>query len=183
MAARADVVAVAQTRDTDYLYRRNFPYRGSAYLRILILYKGGPLPEIIEVFEEGLSDFECYFPNPSVFEEGRRYLVFLVRDPEKPERFRGLPNGCALEILVRQDNRYAVRMPIEGVSLSGEFYSVSENMAFADAYAWIDGETISPGRRDELLAEGFLESDGDRYRWTRGVDLSAFRELLGPGLK
>ncbi len=110
LAEKADLVAVAQVKDTDYVYTRSFPSEGSAYLKILIAYKLKPeTGEIIEVYEKGLHPNECYFENPTVFEEGRRYLVFFRLDPEDPGIYRGLAQGCALEILVTEDNRYALK--------------------------------------------------------------------------
>jgi len=62
LAARADLVAVAQVKDTDYVYTRSFPSEGSAYLKILIAYKlNKPNEEIIEIYEKGLHPNECYF--------------------------------------------------------------------------------------------------------------------------
>ncbi len=79
LAAKADIVAVAQVKDTDYVYARSFPNEGSAFLKILIAYKlNNPVEEIVEVYEKGLHPNECYFENPTVFEEGRRYLVFFL---------------------------------------------------------------------------------------------------------
>ncbi|MBT8064120.1 MAG: hypothetical protein KJN94_03800, partial [Gammaproteobacteria bacterium] len=54
LAAEADLVALAQLRDTDYRRQRNIPVSGAAYLRVLIPYKGVKAGEIIEVFEKGL---------------------------------------------------------------------------------------------------------------------------------
>ena len=55
LASRADLVAVAQVKDTDYAYTRSFPSEGSAYLKILISYKHDqPNEEIIAVYDKGL---------------------------------------------------------------------------------------------------------------------------------
>lgn len=183
LAAEADVVALAQARDTDYVYRREFPYRGSAYLKVLIPYRGGPLPDIIEVYEEGLHEHECYFPNPSVFEEGRRYLLFLRRDPEKEGRYRGMPLGCALDVLVTADNRYAVRMPADGIALSDPLAGLAEAMPFADSYASETNESLPPDRRNAWLQDGYLAADGERFRYTQGIDLTEIRRLMAGGLK
>jgi hypothetical protein len=122
LARDADFVGVAQVRDTDYLRRRDIPVSGSAYLRVLIPYKSAAKSaageELIEVYEKGLHEHECYFPNPSVFEEGRRYLLFLRRDPQHAERYRGFEQGCAIDVLVDSDNRYAVRLPVTGIPLA-----------------------------------------------------------------
>ena len=86
LAMKADLVAVAQVKDTDYVYARSYPNEGSAFLKILIQYKlNNPAEEIIEIYEKGLHPGECYFENPTVLEEGRRYLVFLRLDPEDSE--------------------------------------------------------------------------------------------------
>jgi hypothetical protein len=75
LAAKADVIVLAQVKDTDYFYRHEYPVNGSAYLKVLIPYKTDKAMDIMEVYESGLHENECYFPNPSVFEEGRRYLA------------------------------------------------------------------------------------------------------------
>jgi hypothetical protein len=180
LAARADAVVLAQARDADYVYRRDFPVRGSAYLRVLIAYKLEAGVAVLEVYEEGLHGNECYFPNPTVFEEGRRYLLFLMNDPEKDGRYRGLAQGCALDVLVDRSNHYAVRIPVTGVALSDPLQDLSEPMEFADAYAHETEESLSPAERDAWLAAGWLEASGDGFVYTRGVDLTRVRKLMGP---
>lgn len=178
LTARADVVALARVRSTDYVYRREYPYRGTALLEVLISYKGAAAGDLLEVYEEGLHPFECYFPQPELLTESRRYLVFLARDPDKPERFRGLPQGCALDVLVTADNRYALRMPVDGADLANDFGPYAEDLRFSDRYAIETEESIKPERRDALLLEGNLERVGERYRFTRGIPLEKFRPLL-----
>ena len=204
LAEKADLIALAQARDTDYLTRRDIPVSGSAYLRILIPYKVREALDLVEVYEKGLHENECYFPNPSVFEEGRRYLLFLRKDPEDAERYRGLPEGCAIEVLVRSNNRYAVRFPVTGIELSDHLDQYVEPMTFSDPYAVIDDEALAAAERDALLAAGLIapfveEADEDRReiseripgalppeppgkRWilTHGIELSTVRELMGP---
>ena len=49
LAEKADIVAVAQIKDTDYIYTRSFPSEGSAFLKTLITYKANkPAEKIIE---------------------------------------------------------------------------------------------------------------------------------------
>lgn len=180
LAEQADAVVLAQMRDADYFYRRQFPVRGSAYLHVLIPYKPGSEADLIEVYERGLHEHECYFPNPTVFEEGRRYLLFLRNDPDKEGRYRGLPQGCAIEVLVTASNQYAVRIPVTGIDVTDPLVELSKPMEFADAYAYETDETLSPADRDAWLAAGWLEPVGDRYVYTRGVDLTRVRELMGP---
>ena len=190
LAQQADFVGVAQVRDTDYLRRRDIPVSGSAYLRVLIPYKSAAKSaageELIEVYEKGLHEHECYFPNPSVFEEGRRYLLFLRRDPQHAERYRGLPSGCAIDVLVSSDNRYAVRLPVTGIPLADSLQELARPMQFADPYATVDDEALPAALRDALRAAGLIvphspdgEAPSDRlWLYTRGVPLSEFRELL-----
>ena len=186
LAQQADFVGVAQVRDTDYLRRRDIPVSGSAYLQVLIPYKSTAGEELIEVYEKGLHEHECYFPNPSVFEEGRRYLLFLRRDPEHAERYRGLPSGCAIDVLVDSDNGYAVRLPVTGIPLADSLQELARPMQFADPYAAVDDEALPAAQRDALRAAGLIVAHGPegeepserRWLYTRGVPLSEFRELL-----
>lgn len=179
LAAAADVIAVAQIKDTDYLLRREFPVAGSAYLKMLIPYKVDKPLDIIEVFEEGLHPNECYFPNPSVFEEGRRYLLFLRVDPDKPERYRALPQGCALDLLVRDNSQYALRLPVTGIALSDPLTELAQEMDFSDPYALETDESLASQQRDEWLEAGWLQLGPDGYVYTHGVELAKIRQLMG----
>jgi hypothetical protein len=165
--------------DTDYVYTRSFPSEGSAFLRILIGYKlNHPVEEIIEVFESGLHPYECYFETPDVTEEGRRFLVFFRLDPENQERYRGLAEGCALEILVAQDSRYALRYPVEGIALSENLVDLASPFDFRDNYALVEEETLSPADRDAMLSDGHIIPYLDEYKYTHGIDLTTIRRLI-----
>jgi hypothetical protein len=198
LAAGADLVALAQVRDTDYLTRRDIPVSGSAYLKILIPYKLDGRAELLEIYEKGLHQNECYFPNPTVFEEGRRYLLFLVRDPEEPERYRGLPQGCALDVLVDRQNQYALRYPVTGAKLSDPLGDLATAMRFADPYAVVDDEDLPPALRESMRTAGQIvayeagktdpgtadwapaaEAPGRQWLYTRGIPLAKVRELIG----
>ena len=182
LAEKSDLVAVVQVKDTDYVYTRSFPSEGSAFLSILISYKSGkPAGEIIEIYEKGLHPNECYFENPTVFEEGRRYLVFLRHDQEDPENYRGLSDGCALEILVTEENRYALRYPLEGIDLTDKLDKLVTKYDFRDNYALETEESISPAVRDDLLARGLITPYQGKFKYTHGVDLSAARKLISTG--
>jgi len=180
LAAKADLVAVAQVKDTDYVYTRSFPTEGSAYLKILIAYKYDQADEdIVEVYDKGLHPNECYFENPTVLEEGRRFLVFFRHDPEDPENYLGLAEGCALEILVTEDNRYALKYPVTGIDLEDDLDSLVTEYDFRDNYALISEESLTPSVRDELLSEGLIIPYQDGFKYTHGVDLSSARNLIG----
>ncbi|MEE4218822.1 MAG: hypothetical protein V2I48_14495 [Xanthomonadales bacterium] len=181
LAAKSDLVILAQARDTDYFMRREIPVGGSAYLRVLIPYKADPTVDIVQVYEKGLHENECYFPNPTVFEEGRRYLLFLVRDPEEPERYRGQPEGCALEVLVDSNNRYALRYPVTGVRLSDDMAALARPMSFSDSYALVRDQELAPAERNAMLEAGQIEPHGDEtWRYTMGISLGEARRLIAP---
>jgi hypothetical protein len=199
LARKADFVALAQVRDTDYLRRRDIPVSGSAYLRVLVPYKGDAGMELVEVYEKGLHERECYFPDRDVFEEGRRYLLFLQRDADHPERYRGLAEGCAVDVLVDRDSRYAIRLPVTGLTLSDPLGQLARTMQFSDPYAVVDDASLPPALRDAMLAAGQIvahESEAASsspgpaglprpdaaasrlWRYTQGVSLGEFRELM-----
>ena len=179
LAAKADLVAVAQVKDTDYVYTRSFPSEGSAYLKILIAYKlNKPDEEIIEIYEKGLHPNECYFENPTVFEEGRRYLVFFRIDPDDPEDYLGFAQGCALEILVTGDNRYALKYPVKGIDLTDNLDELAVKYDFRDNYALVTEESLSPAERDDLLARGLIIPYQGQFKYTHGIDLTAARNLI-----
>jgi hypothetical protein len=204
LARDADFVGLARVKDTDYLRRRDLPVSGSAYLEVLITYKSEAAEDIIEVYEKGLHEGECYFPNPSVFEEGRRYLLFLRRDAEDAERYRGLPAGCAIDVLVDRNNRYAVRMPVTGIALTDALEELARPMQFSDPHAVVDDDALPAALRDAMQAAGQIvpqvpeggKSNGEgvepagvpppagkepparQWLYTQGVPLSEFRELL-----
>jgi len=183
LVAAADVVALVQMRDGDYRYQRDFPISGSAYLKMLIPYKVDQPLDLIDVYESGLHENECYFPNPTVFEEGRRYLVFLRRDPDDLERYRGLEYGCALDVLVTEDNTYALRLPVTGIRLNDPLMEYAVAMEFADPYARETDETLDSVSRDQWLEAGLLRretgTEGDELVFTQGVALSDVRSLFG----
>lgn len=179
LAASADLVALVQARDTDYFMRRDIPVSGSAFMKVLIPYKMDQDIDLVEVYEKGLHENECYFPNPTVFEEGRRYLLFARRDPEDPERYRGLPQGCSLEVLVTMDNRYALRWPLHGIRLSDPVEPLVQKMTFSDGYALAKDESLSPAERNAMLEAGHIEPAEDgSWRFTKGIDLTALRQLI-----
>jgi len=180
LASAADLVALVQVSGTDYQYTRNFPSGGTAFLRVLIPYKvTRPLEEFLEVYEEGLHDYECYFPDPTVYEEGRRYLVFLQSSPAVRKQYRGLAQGCALEVFVTATNRYALRFPLTGMALDADYAAAAGPVRFADAHAVFDEDQLTPDLRKPWLEAGWIERDGQGYRFAWGIDLKAARELLG----
>jgi hypothetical protein len=181
LADQADIIALVQVLDTDYEYTRDFPSGGTAFLRVLIPYKvNRQVPDIVEVYEEGLHEFECYFPNPPPADEGRRYLLMARDNPDVEGQFLGLAHGCSLTILVKRDNGYALRYPLEGLHVSDDLSAQAMPMDFADAHAVLEYEDLSVAERKALLDGGYAEEREDRtYKLTHGIELSAFRSLIG----
>ena len=202
MARKSDVVILAQVKDTDYFYRHEYPVSGSAYLKVLIPYKLDQAIDIIEVYEKGLHENECYFPNPTVFEEGRRYLLFLRQDPQEPKRFRGLAEGCALDVLVDENNRYNLRYPVSGIRLSDPLEELAGEMTFGDPYALENEDSLSSTERNILLETGLIRpfetvsddvepdifgvpqsrTSGKQWIYTKGIDLTTVRKLMKLGV-
>ena len=181
LAMKADIVAVAQVKDTDYVYAHSFPNEGSAFLKILIAYKlNNPVEEIVEVYEKGLHANECYFENPTVLEEGRRYLVFFRLDPEDPEIYRGLAEGCALELFVTQHNQYALKYPAEGINLKENLDKLATEFDYHDNYAVVKDEALSPEVRNNLLERQLIIPYQGDYKYTHGIDLTTVRSLISP---
>jgi len=181
LASAADLVALVQVRDTDYEYARGFPVGGTAFLGILIPYKlTHPVDDIVDVYEEGLHEHECYFENPSVYEEGRRHLLFARDNPEVDGQFLGLDRGCSLEVLVTADNRYALRYPLKGITVADDITALARPIEFRDSYAFPEDDDLTVGERNTLLEGGLLKAlDDGRYRYTHGIPLSELRVLLG----
>ena len=118
--------------------------------------------------------------NPTVLEEGRRYLAFLKFSPDVEGQYNGLPGGCKLDVLVSIDNRYVLRYPVNGIELADDLLSYASGMDFADEYAYVRDEDITPAERQNLLAAGYLSGTGERFAFTHGIELSVIRKLMGP---
>jgi hypothetical protein len=182
LTVRSDLVALVQVQDTDYEFTRGFPSGGTAYLKVLIPYKANRTSGgLIEVYEEGLHENECYFDAPTVFEEGRRYLVFLRSSKAFTGQYQGHPNGCALEVFVTHENLYALKFPLTGIQLADDLGSYATEVAFSDGNAYVDDEKISHAVRNDLLARGLLVRFDGRFGYTHGIDLATARTLMGPG--
>lgn len=183
LAAQADLVALVRVADTDYRRQRGLPVSGSAWLQVLIRYAGEAPEDRIEVYEQGLRPGECYFEDPVPGEEGGRFLVLLRRDAEAPGRFRGLDAGCAIDVLVKDDGRYAVRAPVLGIAVRDDLAPLVIPMTFADRHALVSDDDLAPAERNAMLAQGFIDpvDGGRRWRFTHGIELAAFRSLLESG--
>lgn len=187
-AGSADIVALAQLDRIDYEYERDFPVEGEAWLRPLITYKSrAPLTGVVIVREQGLSDNECYFPRLAPWDERPRYLLFLQQNSDS-KAFEGHPNGCAIEILVEADGSYAARWPqpaFGGEHGRGDerLQSLVEEMTFQGPMARIDASDMLAHQRRERAERDFMRLENRTLIPTRGIELSALRRLMRPGLE
>lgn len=184
-AATSDLVTLAQLDRTDYEYTRGFPIDGRAWFAALLDYKAPRVVERFIVNESGLKEIECYFPEVDAGVEGPRYLLFLNTDPEGG--YLGHPDGCAFEVLVNADNRYAIRWPQaalggEGGQGDANLQALVEEMRFQGPSARIDASDMLAHQREARADTQFLRVDGTDLMPTRGIPLSAFRRLMTPGL-
>lgn len=184
-AAESDLVVLAQLERTDYEYTRGFPVDGRAWFSTLLSYKAPRVVERFIVKESGLKNIECYFPEKIDGEEGARYLLFLVRDPE--DGWRGHPEGCAFEVLVSADNRYALRWPqaaFGGQEGRGDevVQALVEAMDFQGPRARIDASELLAHQREARAEAEFMRIEGSFLLPTRGIELGAFRQLIREGL-
>jgi hypothetical protein len=184
-AAESELVVLAQLERTDYDYARGFPIDGNAWFSTLLTYKSPRIVERFIVKESGLKDIECYFPEKIDGEEGARYLLFLVRDPDNG--WRGHPDGCAFEVLVGTDNRYALRWPqaaFGGEAGRGDdaIQGLVEPMRFQGPSARIDASEQLAHQREARAETEFMRVEGTDLLPTRGIELTAFRQLIRDGL-
>ncbi len=180
LAASSDVVVLAQLEHLDYEYRREIPVGGEAWFDILIPYKVPSAMDRIQVTEEGLHDKECYFQRAEGWHEEPRFLLFLIRDEDG--EYRGNPAGCALHVVTTDDSRYVVRWPQELLNLDEEGMDRIGEFRFVGPGARMSTDGMTNIRREELIEEYSMREGEDYLVYTRGIELSEFRPLMGEGL-
>lgn len=186
-AESADIVALAQLDRIDYRHKRDLPIEGEARLRPLITYRSrAPLKGLIIVREKGLSENECYFPRMAPWDERPRYLLFLITDRETGV-IRGHPEGCAIEILVATNGRYAARWPqpaFGGQNGRGDeaLQARVEDMSFQGPMARIDASDLLAHQRRARAERDFMRLEDSVLIPTRGIELTGLRQLMQPGL-
>ena len=181
LAANHDVVAIVQQVDIQYQKVREFPNKGYGELRVLIGYKGIDRGTLIEVHEEGLEEYRCYYPD---FEnEGNRYLVFL--NHVKNDRFSGTLPACRIPVLVTADNKYALQYPVDGIELDAD---LAQEIDFADPAAYVELADLTFEETSRLTdAELARIEETDAYGpaatrlvYTHGIPVDSLRDLLFP---
>jgi len=178
LAAESDLVALAQVTATEYEYIRGFPSKGFATLRILIPYKLPVELDLVQVAEEGLKENECYFPETSVWQEGQRFLVFLTH--QEVDQFKGHPKICALPVLVTDGNQYAMRLPQDAIDIGAEGQALVQELVYLDPAARIDATELTSTAIAQMVEEQDLRQIGDELIYTRGIELTDVRRLIGP---
>ena len=181
LAATSDVVVLAQLRHLDYEYRREIPVSGEAWFEILIPYKVPGAMDQIEVHEEGLHDEECYFERAEGWHEEPRFLLFLIKDEEEGE-YRGNPAGCALHVLTSRDAAYVIRYPQENLNLDEEGLDLVDSFDLVGPGARRSTEGMTSIRKAELKEDYHMREEDEALVYTRGIELSLFRPLMGDGL-
>ena len=184
LAEESDLVAVAVVEQADYQKTRNFPSSGSAFLKLLIVYKGDEeVGDWIEVKEKGLGDEKCYYPEPNPFVfEGARFFVFLRKENDV---YRGVAPGCKVPLYVTDSNQYAVQYPVDGLDVPPE---AAQKLTFTDPAAVVEAGDFTSSQiteltetyHAELIPTGPYEPNLQNYRYTMGVPLSDFRRLAFP---
>ncbi len=187
LTAEADLVAIVQVITTDYQMTRGFPSSGSAYLSVLIPYKGSLKGDIIEVKESGIEDTSCYYPEVQVLQvEGDRFLAFLKKDGPEKETYHGYMPGCKIPILVTADNSYAIVYPVPGLALPEEHV---QELIFGDPSAMLDLSDWSLAQAEEFaeawqmiqVPPGPDDAPNARiYQYTRGILVPGLYKLLYP---
>lgn len=178
LAAESDFVVLGKLEIYEYEKRRHIPVEGKTWFDVLVPYKVPRPTERVLVREEGIGEDKCYFDDVPLWDEMPRYLLFLIRDEEGD--IRGHPDGCAIPVLITTDNQYAVRWPIENLDVDEQAEALVREFEFHGAGAFIDLTEMTSIRRGETIERLYLaETDGKKHRYTRGILLEDFRQLLG----
>jgi hypothetical protein len=178
LAAESDYVVMARLLIYEYEQRRDIPVEGKTWFDVLVPYKVPRPVNRLRVVEEGFGDDKCYFDDIALYEDMPRYLLFLITDDEGD--VRGHPDVCALPILVTTDNRYVVRWPITRVTLDDDVEDLVQEFEFHGTGAFIDLSEMTSLRREDTIEElDLVQIERGKYRYTRGILLEDFRQLLG----
>lgn len=178
LAAESDYVVLARLEMYEYETRRDIPVEGKSWFDVLVPYKVPRPTHRIRVVEEGFGDEKCYFDHVPLWEEMPRFLLFLIRGDKGD--IRGHPDGCAVPVLVTTDNQYVVRWPLDTIALHEDAEDLVQEFNFHGAGAFIDLREETSIRREQIVENQYLvKTEDGRYRYTRGIPLSDFRQLLG----
>lgn len=177
----ADVVAIAQVINIDYIKTRELNAQGQAFLRVRVPYKGVQKDELLIVSSKGFEDHVCYYPDREG--EGQRYLVFLKNSSNEGE-YHGFKPFCQMQVLLTDTGEYALRYPMDA-SLDIDSDLVKE-ITFNDPHAVIDATEwtgISREQHQKKYATT-LKEDSDMFQkyyyltYTKGILMYQIRKLM-----
>jgi hypothetical protein len=180
-AAWADVVAIAQVTNIDYLQTRELNASGQGFLTVRVPYKGVKKNEMLIVSSKGFEDHVCYYPDREG--EGQRYLVFLKKAANEGE-YHGYKPFCQLQVLLTDTGEYALRYPQDlGFELDP---SVVRELQFNDPHSEIDATDWTNLAREEHQQKygSVLREDSDMFQkffylsYTRGIMIYDVRKLM-----
>jgi hypothetical protein len=177
----ADTIAIAQVEDINYKKKRSLNASGSAWLKILVPYKGDiDKDDYIEVSAKGFEDWACYYPDR--LNEGQRYLVFLKKQPNG--QYTGFKPWCQMQVLLDDQGRYALRYPLDAnVPVPPEYI---QDINYVDPHSRVDATEWSSLRREEWAKTHFAreivtEKEATKQyemKYTKGIPVEYFRKLM-----
>jgi len=180
-AAWADVVAIAQVTNIDYLQTRELNASGQGFLTVRVPYKGVKKNELLIVSSKGFEDHVCYYPDREG--EGQRFLVFLKKAANDGE-YHGFKPFCQLQVLLTDTGEYALRFPQElGFEVDPE---IVRELQFNDPHSEIDATEWTNLAREEHQQQygSVLREDSDMFQkyfylsYSRGIMIYEIRKLL-----
>ncbi|TDR22502.1 hypothetical protein [Marinicella litoralis] len=180
-AAWADVVAIAQVVNIDYLKTRDLNSQGQGFLTVRVPYKGVKKNDLLIVSSKGFEDHVCYYPDR--IEEGERFLVFLKESKNQGE-YHGFKPFCQLQILLTDTGEYALRYPLDAkIDVPSDLI---EDITYNDPHAVIDVTDWTHIRREEYQ-QAFsttLTEDSDLFQkyfyltYNKGIMIYKVRKLM-----
>ena len=177
----ADVVAVAQVLNIDYLKTRDLNAQGQGFLVVRVPYKGTQKDDLLIVSSKGFEDHVCYYPDR--VEEGERFLVFL-KASKNPGEYHGFKPYCQLQVLLTDTGEYALRYPL---NLDFEIDpDLVKEMTYNDPHAVIDATDWTGISRNQhqLKFNTVLSEDSDMFQkffyltYTQGILIYQIRKML-----
>lgn len=181
VAAWADVVAIAQVINIDYLKTRELNAQGQAFLKVRVPYKGVEKDELLIVSAKGFEEHVCYYPDRE--DEGQRYLVFLKKSKNQGE-YHGFKPHCQMQVLLTDTGEYALRYPLDAeLELDAE---IVRELKFNDPHSVIDATEWTGLSRDEHQQkyQTTLTEDSDMFQkyyyltYSKGVLMYQIRKLM-----
>jgi len=180
-ASWADVVAVAQVLNVDYIKTRDLNAQGQAFLTVRVPYKGVKKNDMLIVSAKGFEEQVCYYPDR--IEEGERFLVFLKNSANEGE-YHGFKPWCQLQVLLTDTGEYALRYPMDtNIKVAPELI---KEINYNDPHAVIDATdwtSISREQHQQKFSTN-LKEDSDMFQkyfyliYQQGIMLYEVRKLM-----